>query len=183
MRVTFTRLPDHQRGWALVERDDGVTYRLNGGPITADLPHDLVHFTVERALGIADGIWGALAGGVVFRSMSHQAGRRPPHAAERSSALLRANRDRIQRAELIGGFVERIAELPDPTPIRIAQLAKNHLATLPEHDLDLAAAAKAAVAVREMAGAWRAIPLGGQLTLDWPAWRRMPARSGGSSGH
>ena len=26
--MTFPRLPDHERAWALVERDDGVVYRL-----------------------------------------------------------------------------------------------------------------------------------------------------------
>ncbi len=30
MRVTFPRLPDHQRAYALVERDDGTVYRLYG---------------------------------------------------------------------------------------------------------------------------------------------------------
>ncbi len=54
MRVTFTRLPDHQRGWALVERDDGVVYRMGGGPMTAELPHDLVHVTVERIAAMPD---------------------------------------------------------------------------------------------------------------------------------
>jgi hypothetical protein len=129
VRVTFPRFADHQRGWALVERDDGVCYRMDGGPVTAALPHDLVHFTVERELGMPDGIWGAAAAGVVFNSMSHHSGRRPPHAAQRSAALIRANRDRLQRAELIGGFVERVAAMPAPTTTGVAQLAKTWLAT------------------------------------------------------
>src|SRR5262245_11211200 len=120
---------------------------MDGGPITAVLPHDLVHFTVERALGMSDGIWGAVAAGVVFRSMRHHSGRRRPHAAQRSAALIRANRDRLQRAELIGGFVERVAVIPQPTAARIARLAKTVLATLPDCDVDLHLAATAAVAV------------------------------------
>jgi len=56
MRVAFPRLPDHTRGYALVSRDDGVAYRLWGGPAGPDLPHDLVHFLVEDTLRIADGI-------------------------------------------------------------------------------------------------------------------------------
>jgi hypothetical protein len=31
--VTFPRLPDHARGYALIERDDGVVYQLYGGSI------------------------------------------------------------------------------------------------------------------------------------------------------
>jgi hypothetical protein len=173
MRVTFVRVPDHERGWALVERDDGVVYRMDGGPVTADLPHDLVHFAVERTLGMGDGIWGAVAAGAVFRSMRHHRGRRPPHAAQRSATLIRANRDRLQRAELIAGFVQRIVAMAEPTPARIARFAKTFLATLPDGDLDLAQAAAAAAAVREMASRWRAISVGDQLSVDWPPQLRM----------
>ena len=66
MRVTFPRLPDHERAYALVERDDGAVYRLYGGPAGPRLPHDIMHFVVERELRIRDGIWGGIAAGIVF---------------------------------------------------------------------------------------------------------------------
>ena len=34
-----------------------------------DLPHDLVQFTIERALDIRDGFWGLLAHGASFASV------------------------------------------------------------------------------------------------------------------
>jgi hypothetical protein len=160
MRVTFMRLPNHQRGSALVERDDGVRYWMDGGPVTGALPHDLVHFTVERAFAMPDGIWGAVAAGVVFRSMRHHSGRRPPHAAQRSAALILANRDRLQRAELIGGFVDHLAAMPELNMVLTARLAKTWLATLPDGDVDLQRAAAAAVAVREMGRRWHALSVG-----------------------
>src|SRR5690349_18072136 len=119
MRVTFQRLPDHQWADVLIERDDGVVYRMHAGPVTAHAPHDLVHFTVEDALGMSDGIWGAIAGGVVFRSMTHVSGRRPPHAAERSAELIREYRDHLQRAELLGGFIEAAAHQPEAAMHRL----------------------------------------------------------------
>jgi hypothetical protein len=61
MRVTFHRLADHEWAHVLIERDDGVLYRMHAGPVTAELPHDLVHYTVEDSLALADGIWGAIA--------------------------------------------------------------------------------------------------------------------------
>jgi len=88
MRVTFPRLPDHERAWALVERDDGVVYRLYGGTAGPRLPYDIMYLVVERELRIKDGIWAGIAAGVVFDSMHHVSGRRPPHATERSKALL-----------------------------------------------------------------------------------------------
>ena len=51
MRVTFPRLPDREVGYSVVERDDGVVYQLLGGRAGPVLPHDIVHFVVERELG------------------------------------------------------------------------------------------------------------------------------------
>ena len=88
MRVTFPRLPDHERAYALVERDDGAVYRLYGDRAGRPLPHDLRHLVVERELHIPNGIWGGIAAGLVFDSMQHVSGRRPPHARQRSAELL-----------------------------------------------------------------------------------------------
>jgi hypothetical protein len=177
MRVTFDRLADHEWAHVLIERDDHVVYRMHAGPVTAALPHDLVHYTVEDALGIGDGIWGAIAGGVVFRSMKHVSGRRPPHSAERSAALIRQYRDRLQRAELLGGFVEQAAQRPD------ADLAKLVTAGL-SSDLDTPGVEQIAGAVSALRRAehrWQELPVGGRLVLDWPAHRRVsmpqPSRS------
>ena len=111
MRVTFPRLPDHQRAYALVERDDGVVYRLYGGMAGPRLPHDIMHLVVERELRIRDGIWGGIAAGVVFDSMRYVSGRRPPHAAEHSAQLLRGFRRQGLRAELLADLVSSAAAL------------------------------------------------------------------------
>ena len=73
----------------LVERDDGVVFAMRGAGGGADLPHDLVHAVVETELRIVDGVWGCVADGVVWGSMRHVSGRRPPHAEERSNRLKR----------------------------------------------------------------------------------------------
>jgi hypothetical protein len=107
--------------------------------------------------------------------MRHRNGRRPPPAAQRSAALIRANRDRLQRAELIAGFVQRVAAMRQPTAPRIARLAKILLASLPDGDLDPQRAVTAAHAVQEMDSRWRALSIGDELTVDWPARLRMTA--------
>jgi len=71
MRVTFPRLPDHERAYALVQRDDGVVYQLYDGPAGPQLPHDIRHFVAERELRIPDGIWGGIAAGLVFTTMRY----------------------------------------------------------------------------------------------------------------
>jgi hypothetical protein len=173
MRVTFYRLADHEWAHVLIERDDRVAYRMQAGPVTAELPHDLVHYTVEDSLGLADGIWGAIAGGVVFRSMSHVSGRRPPHAAERSVALIRQYRDRLQRAELLGGFVELAAARPDAD---LARLAATAFRSRPSDAPGLEAIAAAVATLRRAGEHWRALPVGGRLEREWPAYRRITAQ-------
>ena len=131
MRVTFPRLPDHERAWALVERDDGVVYRLYGGTAGPRLPHDITHLVAERELRIKDGIWAGIAAGVVFDSMQHVSGRRPPHAAERSKALLRCYREQGLRAELLADLVSSAAALDTMTLEKIRRLTAVKLAVLP----------------------------------------------------
>jgi hypothetical protein len=170
MRVMFCQVAYPERHYALVARDDGVVYRLGGGPATGGIPHDLVHYTVEDSLGLSDGIWGAIAGGVVFRSMTHVSGRRPPHATDRSAAMIRVHRDSLQRAEMIGGMVEHLAEHGDADLHKVMAMA---LATRPELVLDPTAVRRAVYDLRAAAERWRSVPVGGQLTCHWPAYRKL----------
>jgi hypothetical protein len=168
MRVTFPRLPDHQRAYALVERDDGVVYRLYGGTAGPRLPHDIMHFVVERELRIRDGIWGGIAAGVVFDSMRHVSGRRPPHAAERSRQLLRGFQDHGLRAELLTDLVSSAAALDALTADRIRRLADAKLSVLPETDVDPVIVAVAARALQVEAARWARLRIGEELCYEWP---------------
>jgi hypothetical protein len=172
MRVTFPRLPDHQRAYALVERDDGVVYRLYGGTAGPRLPHDIMHFVVERELRIRDGIWGGIAAGVVFESMRHVSGRRPPHAAERSRQLLRLFRDHGLRAELLTDLVSSAAALDPLTADRIRRLADAKLSVLPETDVDPVIVAVAARALQVEAARWARLRVGEELCYEWPGASR-----------
>jgi hypothetical protein len=168
MRVTFPRLPDHERAWALVERDDGVVYRLYGGTAGPRLPHDIMHLVVERELRIKDGIWAGIAAGVVFDSMRHVSGRRPPHAAERSQALLRDFREQGLRAELLADLVSSAATLDTMTLDKVKRLAAAKLSVLPDADVDPVAIAVAARALQVEAARWARLRVGEELCYDWP---------------
>ena len=107
MRVTFPRLPDHERAWALVERDDGVVFRFYGGGTAGPrLPHDIMHLVVERELRISDGIWAGIAAGGPSQ---------PPG----------------QRAELLADLVAGAAALGTLTLEKIRRLTADKLAALP----------------------------------------------------
>ena len=168
MRVTFPRLPDHQRAYALVERDDGVVYRLYGGPAGPRLPHDIMHLVVERELRIRDGIWGGIAAGIVFTSMRYVSGRRPPHAAERSKDLLHGFRPPGLRAELLADLVSSAAALDTMTPDTIRRLAGEKLSVLPDADVDPVVIAGAARALQVEAARWARLRVGEELCYEWP---------------
>ena len=168
MRVTFPRLPDHERAWALVERDDGVVYRLYGSTAGPRLPHDIMHLVVERELRIKDGIWAGIAAGLVFDSMQHVSGRRPPHAAERSKALLRGFREQGLRAELLADLVSSAAALETMTLDKIKRLTATKLSVLPDTDVDPVVIAAAARALQVEAARWARLRVGEELSYDWP---------------
>ena len=173
--MTFPRLPDHERAYALVERDDGTVYRLYGGQAGPRLPHDIMHFVVERELRIPDGVWGGIATGIVFDSMQHVSGRRPPHARERSRELLAGFHQRGLRAEVLANFVECVAGLDHPSDAQILTLAATQLAVLPDGDTDVdpAEVAAAAQALQVEAARWARLRVGEELSYEWP--RTPPA--------
>jgi hypothetical protein len=176
MHVTFPRLPDHQRAYALVERDDGTVYQLYGGPAGPRLPHDIMHLVVERELRIRDGIWGGIAAGIVFGSMRHVTGRRRPHAAERSKELIAEFRSHLMRAELLANLAECVAALDHPTADQIRRLATAKLAVWPGAEVDPAAIAATASALQVEASRWARLRVGEELSYDWPAAARLTPR-------
>jgi len=164
MRVTFPRLPDRQRAYALVERDDGVRYRLYAGTAGPQLPHDIRHLIAERELGITDGVWAGIAAGVVLASMQHVSGRRPPHAAEVSRELVARFAGPWLRAGLLANLVESVAALDRPTTGQIRRLAKTKL---PDADVNPAAIGAAATALQVEAARWARLRIGEELCYDW----------------
>ena len=143
MRVTFPRLPDHQRAWALVERDDGVVYRLYSGTAGPRLPYDIMHLVVERELRISDGVWAGIAAGAAAD---------PPDP----------------RAELLTDLVSSAAALDTLTQEKIRRLAAAKLSAMPGTDVDPVVIAVAARALQVEAARWARLRVGEELTYDWP---------------
>jgi hypothetical protein len=188
MRVTFPRLADHQKGYAVVERDDGVVYRMDSYTVMGpELPHDVRHLIVERELRVSDGIFGAIAAGTVWTSMHHVRGRRPPHSADRSDQLKRTQRNRVLRAELLANLVEDVAALDDPSPDAIRRIARTQLSVVPvaEPGADPgevialpapAVLAAAASTLQVEAARWARLRVGDELVYEWPLAKPAPSR-------
>lgn len=180
MRITFRRFPDYANSYSLIERDDGVVYAMREftRPGTG-MPRDLRRLVTERELGIADGIWGGIASGMVYGSMTHVRGRRPPHARERSEELKRTHRQRLLRSELLAGLVEAVAALDSPSEDEIRRLTRRQLSAVPVSGPGADPVAVAAVpppgalaaAARAMqveAARWARLRPGQELVYEWP---------------
>jgi hypothetical protein len=167
VRITFERMADRRPVETAVERDDGVAFLMRGAGGGAQLPHDLVHALVEQELGVADGIWGCVADGVVWRSMRHVSGRQPPHAGERSERLKKERRDRVMEAEGLADVVRRLSRGEPVPPGAVAGSGR------PREALESAAAALAAAEVR-----WAGLAPGERWVLSWS----VPGRRGSTAG-
>ncbi len=145
MRVTFPRRPDHQRDYALVERDDGTAGRRYGGLAGPRLPHDIVLLVVERELRIRDGLWGGIAAGLAL------------------------DRGPGPRAELLADLVSSAAALDNLTTATIGRLTEARLSVRPDAAADPAAIAVAARALQVEAARWARLRVGEELCYEWPA--------------
>lgn len=84
-------------------RDDGVRLRVLTPDRKFSPPHDLIHFIVEKGMGLKRGFWGSIAAGAKFSSMEIIDGRQKRRANERSRQIIKANERSLSEAEAIVG--------------------------------------------------------------------------------
>ena len=169
MQITVTRLDGDGRYRTAITRDDGVIYSLQGVAHNFAVPHDVAHFVVEQALGLATGFWGSIADGAVFPTMTYQSGRRKPKAAERSKIVLKANARALVEAEvLVRVFNDTIEQGHGETsPVLARRLQQRHS----EQRLSASAIRANIPAVyasyRKVQTLWTSTPVDGTLSLRW----------------
>ena len=168
VQVRFIRTGE-RRYRVEVDRADGSIMHMPHGPgFDPWLPHDLVHYVVERHLGIAGGVFGQLAAGGdagTFFTIPHR--RRDP-ARRRSERLGMLGREDMARSERLAaactaawharrGRRWAFAEAVDPG------------------ELDAVPAALLSE-LEQAATRWHALQIGGALALDWPDQLRARSR-------
>lgn len=102
-----------------------------------DLPHDLFTFVIESELGIADGFWGTVRSGGVFRSMQAK-------VTEASRRVMAANAEGIDAAEATVNRLYGAWKRGEPTdPPSVGE------------------------ALDEMLARWRNLDEGAEIELTW----------------
>ncbi|MFE7774889.1 hypothetical protein ACFU5O_13465 [Streptomyces sp. NPDC057445] len=152
MEINFRKLADN-RHEILVRDRRGPDVRLAAQPTGPTMPHDLVHASVEEALGMTDGFWGAVAQGATFQGFEPIASGR-----HRRSGLkvLRRKGEAVMAAELAVNWAYRVW-CGLPTEGRGIGRAP----------LDGAALARTGPALDAAAARWAAVDEGGCLIWDW----------------
>jgi hypothetical protein len=169
MEVTFAKV-DPGFCETSVVRADGVRLAVpTFGPMR-HMPHDIVHFVVESELGVERGFWGCVAAGAVFRGMRVVAGRRRPHADERSRAILKSAGQRLVESEELVRVVLQAAVADRASPDELARRLAG--AWRPpgrsRQEIGLAAARRVGAALRARRSEWAELAAGAALRLRWP---------------
>jgi hypothetical protein len=157
VRVTFTKL--ERRYDVYVSRDRATDLYMRSAPGYDDqLPHDVLHFVAEVEFGLEDGIFGHLAAGGNARVFI-------PVDPKETVKVWRKNRKK--RLRIPDG--RRSEELAAQLEVgwRARTLEPNLLARLDA-----------------LATQWQALPVGGELMLDWPKAERgtRAGRPAGAAG-
>lgn len=173
MEIAFTRSVD-RRDVTVVTRNDRVRLSVPVFGKLKPIPHDLAHYVAERELGLPTGLWGSVANGALFEGMRVLEGRQPPHARERSHQIQVANHSAILLSELL---VEAALHAVQGTPPPDLYLLGELDAIRPRDKAErLVLLEQLRLATEEMCERWRAIPMGGTLTVEWPTHHQRRAR-------
>jgi hypothetical protein len=177
MEITFTKTGE--RTYEIVaRRDDGVTLRVRTPDKPLKIPHDMVHYVVERELNMERGFWGSIAAGVVFGTVQIVSGRQPPHAAERSAALIKASYGEQAAAELYVAVLQRVAVECRERDFRYVSSCLDEVwrpFRRPRPHVTAEDAVRVCRALREAESAWTSLPVGESVKVTWASAQRKGA--------
>jgi hypothetical protein len=155
VRIELRKLSEQQHELLLI-RDGGGRESLTC-ETRSTLVHDLLHYSAEQEAGVQTGFWGTLASGHTLADMN-----------DRTGAALGAAGGDVMAIERIVGPLAAAAK--GASPEALASRLRAYLAETGDPAPDwLTPAFIAAVQerLRHLLGAWRALPFGQPLRLEW----------------
>lgn len=179
MTITFTKTGAGTYT-TLARRDDAVVLEVPSYDRTAPLPHDLAHYVVERELGLQRGFWGCVAAGALFPGIKVLSGRQPPHAADRSRAIICEAGPYGTEAEVLVGSLLRVMHegLENNWRVAGALLAREwRPGKNPRGPLAHEEVKRVCTALREAKVRWQALAVGESVTVSWSMCRKASSRS------
>ncbi|WP_447762336.1 hypothetical protein [Sphingopyxis panaciterrae] len=184
MKVHFIRSGEHRYSMR-IERGKGPALVMDPAPgFDPDLPHDMVHFVVEAALGLKTGVFGQIAAGGNAGSFRVETADGEMSAKERQRAvrkqgvkgakLVKAQGREGELSELAAFLFDidwRSETRPDSAAQRAAlgeaERTRQSLSADERARID-AARPTVFEAFDRLSGQWRALRPGAALVLEWP---------------
>jgi hypothetical protein len=174
MEVEFRRTGERQYAVTII-RSGRPTLEMKPAPgYDALMPHDLLHFVVERELGLRQGIFGQLAAGGTagtFHAAASSGALRREAARERR-ALARRGAKLLRLGQADSAMSERAADV-----CRRAWLARASGGAVPgAMTWPAAEIARICDVLDELSTAWVRLGIDQALTLHWPDAARESGR-------
>jgi len=174
MRIAIKRFVDHQR--VEIERDDAgredegaISPVAFDFPVKGPLPHDAVHFFVEREFAIARGFWGMVAEGAQPEEIQQMAKAGGHASAKRAGVPDRLIADLVRAERLVEAFEAQFWSGSLDEEAIIAMARSGWEASLVEPiALDRANIRQVYENMKEFARQWAKIDIGEQIVLEWP---------------
>lgn len=185
MLITFTKTGERTYE-VFVQRDDGVMLRVRTPDKPLKIPHDMAHYVVEREMNFDRGFWGSIAAGAIFSTVQVVSGRQPPHAAERSAALIKDSYKQQAAAELYVAVMQGITREGKEQDYRFVCSSLDEIwrpFRWPRPHVSAEDALRVCRALREAEESWAALPVGQSVKLSWSSTQRKGStRRGRASG-
>lgn len=184
MKVHFIRSGERRYSMRIGRADAPVLVMDPAPGFDPDLPHDMVHFVVEAVLGLKTGVFGQIAAGGDAGSFHVEAGgalsaKERQRAARKQVAkgakLIKSQGREGELSELAAFLFDidwRSRSRPDNAAQRAALgEAERTRASLSADERARIDAARPRVFADfdRLSKAWRALPVGGALVLEWPS--------------
>lgn len=169
MEVEFRRTGYRQYAVAII-LPGRPTLEMNPAPgYDARMPHDLIHFIVERELGIRYGIFGQLAAGGTAGTFHPTAGGlvASREASRQRRALVKRGAKLQQQGRTDSAKSERAADVCRQA--WFARTARRGFTVTEEMPYSSVEIARVCDALDELSAAWAKLGIGQALTLYWPA--------------
>jgi hypothetical protein len=168
MEVEFRKTGDRRYAVAII-LPGRPTLEMNPAPgYDARMPHDLIHFVVERELGIRLGIFGQLAAGGTAGTFHPTSGAVVPgrDAARQRRALVKRGAKLLRQGRADAAKSERATEVC--ARAWLTRSADGEFSVPDEVPYAAAEIVRVCDTLDELSAAWAKLAIGQALTLYWP---------------
>ena len=167
MQITFTK--GQREDWIAVVCDDGSRAETRF-PHKGPVPHDAVHLFVEAGLGLGQGFWGMVSGGLHPEELAGIA-KGAGHASAKRAGIPDASIVELLQAErLVEVFEADLWSSRTGDEDALLDLGRTACAYshVPMPDVPDSAVARIRSGIAQFAKDWLAAPIGHKIEFCWP---------------